>query len=72
MGAGKYDGSTMIILRSSGRNESQSCSRVLKSWAHVEHPYARRDEYFDIYLCRGLKAACGMFGRAEGFDERGQ
>ncbi len=22
----------------------------------VEHPYARRDEYFDIYLCRGLKA----------------
>ena len=22
----------------------------------VEHPYARRDEYFDIYLCRGLKS----------------
>jgi len=21
----------------------------------VEHPYSRRDEYFDIYLCRGLK-----------------
>lgn len=22
---------------------------------HVGHPYARRDEWFDIYLCRGLK-----------------
>jgi hypothetical protein len=53
-GPGKYDGSTMIILRSGGRDEP----RLFQSVEHVgrvEHPYARRDEYFDILLCRGLK-----------------
>jgi hypothetical protein len=27
----------------------------VESVGRVEHPYARRDEYFDILLCRGLK-----------------
>ena len=54
-GPGKYDGSTMIILRSSGRNEPKLFQSV-EVVGHVEHPYARRDEEFDIYLCRGLKA----------------
>jgi hypothetical protein len=54
-GPGRYDGSTMIILRSSGRNEPKLFQSV-ETVGHVEHPYARRDEYFDIYLCRGLKA----------------
>ena len=30
--------------------------KSVESAGHVGHPYARRDEYFDIYLCRGLKA----------------
>ena len=50
-----YDGSTMIILRSGGRNEPKMF-RSVEDAGRVEHPYARRDEYFDIYLCRGLKA----------------
>jgi hypothetical protein len=54
-GPGKYDGSTMIILRSSGRNEPEQF-RSVEDVGRVEHPYSRRDEHFDIYLCRGLKA----------------
>jgi hypothetical protein len=53
-GPRNYDGSTMIILRSDGRGDREHFQSV-QAVAHVEHPYARRDEYFDIYLCRGLK-----------------
>jgi Dolichyl-phosphate-mannose-protein mannosyltransferase len=53
-GPRNYDGSTMIILRSDGRGDLENFQSV-QAVAHVEHPYARRDEYFDIYLCRGLK-----------------
>jgi hypothetical protein len=53
-GPENYDGSTMIILRSNGRGDREHFKSV-ESVGHVEHPYARRDEYFDIYLCRGLK-----------------
>jgi hypothetical protein len=45
----------MIILHSSGRNEPKLFQSV-EVVGHVEHPYSRRDEYFDIYLCRGLRA----------------
>jgi hypothetical protein len=54
-GPRNYDGSTMIILRSGGRNEPKMF-RSVEDVGRVEHPYARRDEFFDIYLCRGLKA----------------
>jgi hypothetical protein len=50
-----YDGSTMIILRSDGRHEPKMF-RSVEDMGRVEHPYSRRDEYFDIYLCRGIKA----------------
>ncbi|HWX55404.1 MAG TPA: glycosyltransferase family 39 protein [Verrucomicrobiae bacterium] len=49
-----YDGSTVIVLRSDGRGDREFFQTV-EAVAHVEHPYARRDEYFDIYLCRGPK-----------------
>ncbi len=52
-GPGKYDGSTVIILRSGGRDEPKLFQSV-EAVGHVGHPYARRDEYFDILLCRGL------------------
>jgi hypothetical protein len=53
-GPRKYDGSTMIILRSDGRGDREHFQSV-QAVARAEHPYSRRDEYFDIYLCRGLK-----------------
>jgi hypothetical protein len=49
-----YDGSTMIMLRSGGRNEPKMF-RSVEDVGSVGHPYARRDEYFHIFLCRGLK-----------------
>jgi len=54
-GPRNYDGSTMIILRSDGRGNREHFQSV-QAVGRVGHPYARRDEYFDIYLCRGLKA----------------
>jgi hypothetical protein len=54
-GPANYDGSTMIILRSTGRDEPRYFQSVQDMGA-VGHPYARRDEFFDIYLCRGLRA----------------
>ena len=51
-GPGNYDGSTMIILGSDGRHDREHFQSV-EAAGHVEHPYARRDEYFDILLCRG-------------------
>jgi hypothetical protein len=53
-GPRNYDGSTMIILHSDGRGDRQHFQSV-EAVGRVEHPYSRRDEYFDIYLCRGLK-----------------
>ena len=53
-GPGKYDGSTMIILGSSGRHDREFFQSVEKV-GRVEHPYSRRDEYYDILLCRGPK-----------------
>jgi hypothetical protein len=53
-GPGSYDGSTMIILGSDGRHDREHFQSV-EAAGHVEHPYARRDEYFDILLCRGPK-----------------
>lgn len=53
-GPRNYDGSTMIILGSDGRSDRENFESV-ETVGRVEHPYARRDEYFDILLCRGLK-----------------
>jgi hypothetical protein len=54
-GPRNYDGSTMIILRTDGSGDREHFKTV-EAVGHVEHPYARRDEFFDIYLCRGFKA----------------
>jgi hypothetical protein len=53
-GPRNYDGSIMIILGSDGRGDRAHFQSV-QAVGRVEHPFSRRDEYFDIYLCRGLK-----------------
>ncbi len=53
-GPGNYDGSTMIILRSSGRNEPKEF-RSVEDVGTVDHSFSRGDERFHIFLCRGLK-----------------
>lgn len=49
-----YDGSSVIVLRTNGRGDREHFASVEKV-GRVEHPYSRRDEWFDVYLCRGLK-----------------
>ena len=49
-----YTGDIVIVLRSDGNGDRRHFASVEKA-GHVGHPYSRRDEWFDIYLCRGLK-----------------
>lgn len=48
-----YDGSSVIVLGSDGRGDREHF-RSVETVARVEHPYSRRDEWFDILLCRDL------------------
>lgn len=50
-GPRNYDGSTMIILNSSGQGDREHFASV-EAAGRVEHPYSRRDEHYTIWLCR--------------------
>jgi hypothetical protein len=49
-----YTGDIMIVLRSDGRGDREHFKSVEVA-GHVDHEYSRRDEHYDIFLCRGLK-----------------
>ena len=53
-GPGDRLGDIMIILHTDGVGDRQYFATVEKA-GHVEHPYSRRDEWFDVYVCRGPK-----------------
>lgn len=53
-GPRNYTGEIVIVLRSNGRGDRRNFATVQDMGA-VEHPYSRRDEWFHIFLCRGLK-----------------
>lgn len=53
-GPRNYTGEIVIVLRSSGRGDREHFQTVQDMGA-VEEPYARRDEWFHIFLCRGFK-----------------
>jgi hypothetical protein len=55
-----YDGSIVIVLGSDGTGDREHFQSV-EVVGHVEHPYSRRDEHFDIFLCRGLTRDLGQF-----------
>ena len=48
-----YDGSIVIVLGSDGSGDREHFQSV-EAVGHAEHPYSRRDEHFDIFLCRGI------------------
>jgi len=48
-----YDGGIVIVLGSDGTGDREHF-RSVEAVGRVEHPYSRRDEHFDIFLCRGL------------------
>jgi hypothetical protein len=53
-GPRNYTGEIVIVLRSSGRGDREHFQTVQDMGA-VQERYARRDEWFHIFLCRGLK-----------------
>jgi hypothetical protein len=48
-----YTGKIVIVLHSDGTGDRQHFSSVVAA-GRVQHPYSRRDEWYDIFLCRGL------------------
>jgi 4-amino-4-deoxy-L-arabinose transferase-like glycosyltransferase len=50
-GPRQYTGESLLLLGERPRRIAELCkeSQVV---GHVEHPYSRRDEHFDIYWCR--------------------
>ena len=55
-----YDGSIVIVLGSDGTGEREHFQSVEVA-GRVAHPYSRRDEHFDILLCRGLTGDLRQF-----------
>ena len=55
-----YDGSIVIVLGSDGYGDREHFQRV-EAAGRVEHPYSRRDEHFDIFLCCGLSGDLHQF-----------
>jgi hypothetical protein len=49
-----YTGGTVIVLGSDGSGD-RALFKTVDVAGRAEHPYSRRDEQFDIFLCRGLK-----------------
>jgi hypothetical protein len=59
-----YDGGTVIVLGSDGEGDREHFASV-EVVGRTGHPYSRRDEHFDVFLCRGFtgdlrKAWSGM------------
>ena len=52
-GPRNYDGTVVIVLGSDGTGDREHF-RSVEPAGRAEHPYSRRDEHFDIFLCRGF------------------
>ena len=48
-----YTGESVIVLGSDGKGDREHFASV-ESVGRTDHPYSRRDEHFDIFLCRDL------------------
>ena len=52
-GPRNYSGAIVIVLGSDGEGDRDHFKTV-QSVGRTYHPYSRRDEHFEIFLCRGL------------------
>ena len=48
-----YTGEIVIVLGSDGKGDREHFKTV-EAVGRVSHPYSRRDEHYDVLLCRGL------------------
>ena len=58
-GSRGYSGKIVIVLHSDGKGDREHFSSVVVA-GRVQHPYSRRDEWYDIFLCRGLNQDLGQ------------
>jgi len=54
-GPREYTGESVIVLGSDGSGDREHFASV-EAVGRTAHPYSRRDEHFEIFLCRGLNA----------------
>ncbi|MEN3368949.1 MAG: hypothetical protein V7609_1092 [Verrucomicrobiota bacterium] len=52
-GPREYTGESVIVLGSDGTGDREHFASV-EAVGRTGHPYSRRDEHFEIFLCRGL------------------
>jgi hypothetical protein len=52
-GPREYTGESVIVLGSDGTGDRKWFATV-EAVGRTDHPYSRRDEQFDVFLCRGL------------------
>lgn len=52
-GPRQYTGEIVIVLGSDGEGDREHFQTVA-AVGHISHPYSRRDEHYDVFLCRGL------------------
>jgi hypothetical protein len=48
-----YTGEIVIVLNSDGSGDRRHFASVVAA-GRVQHPFSRRDQWYDIFLCRGL------------------
>jgi hypothetical protein len=54
-GPGDYTGASVIVLGSDGTGDRKHFASV-EAVGRTYHPYSRRDEHFEVFLCRDLNA----------------
>jgi hypothetical protein len=52
-GPRNYTGAIVIVLGSDGKGDRE-LFKTVEAVGRTDHPYSRRDEHFEIFLCRGL------------------
>ena len=63
-----YTGESVIVLGSDGTGERKHFASV-EAPGRAEHPYSRRDEHFDIFLCRDRdKTLQALWPKAKKWD----
>jgi hypothetical protein len=59
-GPREYTGESVIVLGSDGSGDREHFKTV-EVVGHVQHPYSRLDEHYDVFLCHGLIADLRTF-----------
>jgi hypothetical protein len=67
-GPRNYTGESVIVLGSDGTGDRKHFATV-ESVGRTEHPYSRRDEHFEIFLCRELNTTLAeLWPKAKKWD----